>query len=195
MEIKFLLLGYLNWKPQTPIGLRQIITESEFLDVTQNGNQLYHALIQLLEKEWVVKTESDDINSSVQPTYTITQQGKKALNNWLTSPPDLHSSKESYFFRLLWAENLNLEDLEGLLTQYYQALQEKLFILRVQADEKPNTPNRSEREIYLWEMIQKNGIVHYELELNWVRQMQDDLKLLEAKRQRALRRQKRAASN
>jgi hypothetical protein len=63
-------------------------------------------------------------------------------------------------------------------------------MMRVQADEKPDTPNRTEREAYLWEMVRKNHITHFELELNWIRQLRDDLNQLEAKRQRQLARQK-----
>ncbi|MEM7800887.1 MAG: hypothetical protein AAF633_16970, partial [Chloroflexota bacterium] len=55
------------------------------------------------------------------------------------------------------------------------AVGEKLFLLRVEADEKPNRPDRTQRETYLWEMIHKNWIAQYELELKWARHLRTEI--------------------
>ena len=75
----------------------------------------------------------------------------------------------------MWADYLNADEIDSLLEGYLQAVGEKLFFIRVQADKKPNMPQRTSRESFLWEMIHKNLILHFEAELNWLRQMRQDL--------------------
>jgi hypothetical protein len=83
----------------------------------------------------------------------------------------------------MWADCLDAEEMDALLEAYLNAVGEKLFFIRVQADEKPNMPERTPRESYLWTMIHKNWIVQYEMELKWIRQMRQELSEMEARRQ------------
>jgi len=69
------------------------------------------------------------------------------------------------------ADSLDTQKLDELLEAYLNAVGDKLFFLRVQADEGPDKPERTPREKYLWDMIYKNWIAQYETELNWIRQI------------------------
>jgi hypothetical protein len=69
------------------------------------------------------------------------------------------------------------------LEAYLNAVGEKLFFLRVQADEGPNKPERTSREKYLWDMIYKNWIAQHETELSRIRQIRRESGEIEAARQ------------
>jgi len=75
----------------------------------------------------------------------------------------------------MWADSLDIKEIDELLEAYLNTVGEKIFFLRVQADRKPNMPERTPRERYLWEMIYKNWIAQYETELDWVRQIRQEL--------------------
>ena len=75
----------------------------------------------------------------------------------------------------MWADGVDTADLDKLFEDYLNAVGEKLFFIRVHADERKNMPVRSARETLMWDQIYNNWIAHYELELKWVRQMRQRL--------------------
>ncbi len=180
MSIKYVILGYLSWQPMTGYDVKKIIADSEILPWTASNNQIYRALVQLYDDEWVSKTIEPQDGAPNRHIYTITEAGMRALNEWVTSEPEAPQTKKSFLNQLMWAEGLETAEIDKLLKDYLNAVGEKVFFLRVQADRKPNMPERTPREIYLWEMIHKNWIAQYETELTWIRRMRDELKELEA---------------
>ena len=83
----------------------------------------------------------------------------------------------------MWADSLNAQEMDALLEAYLNTVGEKLFFLRVQADEGPDKPERTPREKYLWDMIYKNWIAQYETELSWIRQIRQELEQMEVNKQ------------
>ena len=159
----------------TGYDVKKLIADSETLPWSANNNQIYRALVQLHKDEWATKTIKNQIGAPNRHVYSITDEGIQALRKWVRSEPEPPHTKKSFLYQLMWADCLESEEMDELFEAYLNAVGEKLFFIRVQADEKPNMPERSPRERYLWEMIQKNLIVQYEVELNWIRQMRQEL--------------------
>ncbi len=185
MSNKYLILGYLSWQPMTGYDVKKIIADSEILPWSANNNQIYRAMIQLHDDGWVSKTIEDQIGAPNRHVYTITDEGIQALREWAGTEPELPSSKKSFLNQLMWADCLSAEEIDELLEAYLSVVSDKRFLVRVQADRKPNMPERTSREKYLWDMIHKNWINQYEGELNWIRQLRRELIKMEANRQRA----------
>lgn len=192
MSINYIILGYLSWQPMTGYDIKKIIADAETLPWSANNNQIYRALIKLHQDGWVTKTIENQVGAPDRHVYAVTTAGLDALKDWVVTTPDPPQSKKPFLDQLMWADCLDAAEMDQLLEAYIEAVGEKLFFLRVQADEKPNMPERTPRETYLWEMIHKNWIAHFELELKWVRQMRDELMTMEKQRQRALTRQAKA---
>lgn len=184
MSIKFVVLGYLSWHPMTGYDVKKIIADSETLPWTANNNQIYHALVQLHKDEWVTKVIEDQVGAPDRHVYTITEAGKQALKQWIKSEPEPPQTKKPFLNQFMWADNLDAKELDEQLEVYLNAVGEKLFFIRVQADQRPNMPERTPREKYLWEMIHKNWIDQYELELSWIRRVRHELQEMETARRR-----------
>jgi DNA-binding PadR family transcriptional regulator len=182
ISIKYVVLGYLSWKPMTGYDIKKIIADSETLPWTANNNQIYHALVELHKDGWVTKTIEDQVGAPDRHVYTITDAGRQALGEWVKSEPEPPQIKKPFLNQLLWADSLSAQELDEILEAYLNTVGEKLFFLRVQADEKPNMPERTPREKYLWDMIHKNWIDQFELELSWIRQMRQELQEMEVAR-------------
>ena len=176
MSIKFVILGYLSWQPLTGYDLKKIISASETLPWSANNNQIYRALVQLHEAGWVSKTVEDQEGAPDRHVYRATDAGREVLRDWVQTPPGPPQSKKSFLHQLMWADCLEGEDIEVLLTAYLEEVSNKIFTLRVQADRKPDTPNRTKREAFLWERIYQNWISQYEAEAQWIRETRRQLR-------------------
>ena len=193
MSIKFVILGYLSWQPMTGYDVKKIIANSETLPWSANNNQIYRALVQLHNDQWVTKTIEHQVGSPDRHIYAITEAGGQALREWVQSTPEAPLTKKPFLHQLLWADCLPPEDLDDLLAAYLNEVGTKLFFIRVQADRRPDMPQRTPREKQLWDSIYQNWIAHYDLELQWVRHLRQELQELAAEQQRAAARQKRLA--
>ena len=178
MSIKYVILGYLSWKPMTGYDLKRIIADSETLPWSANNNQIYRSLVQLHDSAWVTKTIEGQVGAPDRHVYTVTEEGLRGLSEWVGGKPDLPQSKKAFLHQLMWADSLERDELDDLLETYKEVVADKVFLLRVQADRKPNMPERSSRERFLWDMIYKNWINQYEVELDWIRQIRQDLSRL-----------------
>lgn len=175
MSIKYVILGYISWQPMTGYDVKKIIAESETLPWSASNNQIYHALVDLTKLGWVTKSVEIQEGSPNRNIYTITVEGKQALKDWSGSVPELPQTKNTSLHQLMWGDNLSPQELDQFLDAYLDMIGEKLFFLRVQADERKHMPDRTPREKYLWDMIYKNWIGQYEFEVNWIRQLRREL--------------------
>ena len=175
MSLKHVILGYLSWQSQSGYDLKQIIADSETLNWSANNNQIYKALVSLHESEFVEKQVVHQDGSPSRHVYTILPAGVEALKSWVLQPPDPPNSNRDILLQLMWGDLLSNAEIDELLDRYINMVGEKLFMLRVAADEQPNVPNRTKREAYMWQMIYKNWISHFELELRWARSLKQDL--------------------
>ncbi len=186
MSIKYVVLGYLSWRPMTGYDIKKIISDSEILPWSASNNQIYQALVDLHNDKWVTKNIEDQVGAPNRHVYTITDAGINALRKWVVSEPEPPHTKKPFLNQLMWSDSLDAQELDELLEAYLNAVGEKLFLMRVQADQRPNMPERTPREKYLWDMIHKNWIDQYDVELSWIRQMRQELLEMEAGRQWAL---------
>lgn len=183
MAIKHVVLGFLSWRPMTGYDIKKLIADSEILPWTANNNQIYQALVELHNDKWVTKSIEEGIGTPNRHVYTITDAGLQALRDWVASEPEAPLTRKPFLHQLMWADCLDPQQLDAQLEAYLNTVGEKLFFLRVQAEEGPDKPKRTPREKYLWDMIYKNWIDDYETELSWIRQIRRELGEMETARQ------------
>ncbi len=176
MSVKYIVLGYLSWQPASGYDLKKIISDSETLPWSGNSNQIYRALVELHEEGLVDQTVETQEKLPARKIYTITPKGKEMLVEWSKDTPMAPQFRKPFLGQLLWADQLTPKEIDQLLDDYLNAVGEKLFMVRVQADRKPDTPDRTPREAYLWDMARRNWIASYEMELNWIREMRQELR-------------------
>ena len=175
MSVKFVILGYLSWRPLTGYDLKKIIAASEILPWSANNNQIYRALVQLHEEGWVDKTIENQEGAPDRHIYTATAAGVEGLKEWARSAPRIPFTRKNFLHQLMWADCLEVEEIDRLLEDYLDEARNQLFLLQVQADRAPDSPARTQREKFLWEMIYKNWIAQYEAETAWVRTARREL--------------------
>ena len=179
MSIKYVVLGYLSWRPMTGYDIKKMIADSETLPWSANNNQIYKSLVALHNADWVIKTIENQDGAPNRHVYSITPAGQQALKDWVLTLPETPDIKNAFFHQLMWADGVATAELDQLFEAYLNAVGEKLFFIRVQADERKNMPGRTKREMLLWDQMHSNWIAHYELELKWIRHMRQRLAEME----------------
>ena len=176
MSIKYAILGFLSWTPLTGYDLKKLFEESAAFHWSGNNNQIYKALVELHDDEWVTLEVQQQTDAPPRKIYTITDAGRAALRDAVLSEPELPQLKNAFFAQLAWADQLNADELDGLLQRYEDEVQIQMQMSQERQQRHQGMPGRTPREAYLWGMIMQNWISFYANELHWVRQLRTELK-------------------
>lgn len=168
MSISHAILGILSCKPSTGYDLKKIIQELSFMYWSGNNNQIYKALVELLDEGFVTNEVQHQESSPSKKIYTITKEGLAELKEWVFSSPELPELKKPFLIQLAWADQLQPDELNTLLTGYENRIRMQILLQKEKQRRGTFSPARTPREIYLWEMIQENIISSYENELIWL---------------------------
>ncbi|WP_202710438.1 DUF4180 domain-containing protein [Sporosalibacterium faouarense] len=175
MSIKFAILGILSWKPSTGYELKKIFKDSTFMYWSGNNNQIYKALVQLQDKGFVSSEVFHQDGAPSKKTYKITDEGLNELKEWTMSSPEAPELKKTFLIQLAWSNVLSNQELNGLLTSYEEELKIQLVIEQEKRRRARYTPNRDDREAFIWDMIYKNIIFSYKNELDWIQELREKL--------------------
>ena len=171
MSIKYAILGFLSHQPLTGYDLKKMFTDSLTFYWSGNNNQIYRTLVDLHHQQLVSQEMQHQESGPSRKVYTITPAGMADLKQWVLSSPELPELRNTFLVQLAWADQLAPEELAALLDQYEDEVQSKLLLVQQRKQIKPNAPDRTPREQYLWEMIKENWQAYYEHELTWVRRL------------------------
>ncbi|MGE5677519.1 MAG: PadR family transcriptional regulator [Pseudomonadota bacterium] len=175
MSIKYAILGMLSWKPSTGYDLKKVFEDSPIMYWSGNNNQIYKALVQLLDEGLVTNEVVHQESTPSKKLYTITAAGSAALKEWVLSAPELPEFKKTFLVQLAWADQLDSKELVELLSRYENEVYVQLIMQKEKLRRGINAPNRNPREVFMWDKIYGNVVSSYEGELDWVRNLRKEL--------------------
>jgi DNA-binding PadR family transcriptional regulator len=175
MSINSAILGILSYKSLTGYDLKKIIQESPFMHWSGNNNQIYKALVELLDEGYVTNEVYHQESSPSKKIYTITEAGLAALKEWVLSIPEAPESKKTFLIQLAWADQLNTDELNNLITGYENEIKIQILLQEEKRRRGTFSPERTPREAYLWDMIYDNIISSYKNELSWIEKLRRNL--------------------
>jgi len=175
MSINHAILGILSFKSLTGYDLKKIIQESPFMYWSGNNNQIYKSLVELHNQGYVTNEVRHQESSPSKKIYTITTEGLSELKQWVSSSPESPEFKKKFLIQLAWAEQLNYDELNKLLSEYENEIRMQIILHEEKKRRKAFTPDRTRRESFLWDMIFDNIISSYQNELDWVQKVRSGL--------------------
>lgn len=175
MTIQHAVLGFLSIQPMTGYDLKKFIRDSAFMPWSGNSNQIYTALLELLEDGFVTGEVRHQESLPSKKVYTITHKGMNSLADWTKAQPEAPDFKKPFLIQLIWADLLNKNELSELLEKYENEVRLQLLMHRERARRGGGFIPRTEREALLWRMTDENLASSYENELNWVRKVRSRL--------------------
>lgn len=175
MSINHAILGMLSFKPLTGYDLKKIMQDSSFMYWSGNNNQIYKALVELLDEGYVTSKVYHQDSSPSKKVYTITDDGLAELKRWTQSVPEAPEIKKLFLVQLAWTEQLSTEAIGALLARYEQEIKGKIFVEQTKRRKEYFSPKRTPREIAIWNLIYENIINSYTSELDWINKVKQTL--------------------
>jgi DNA-binding PadR family transcriptional regulator len=83
---KYVLLGLLSWRPMSGYDLKKAIEVSVGNFWTESYGQIYPMLRQLIAEGLTTSTVEKQPGKPERYIYTLTDQGREVLQQWLTEP-------------------------------------------------------------------------------------------------------------
>ena len=184
MEIKDVILGFLDWKPMTGYELKKMFEEFDFLPWSGNNNQIYKALLEMEKEKLVSKTIIQQENLPAQKRYSLTRAGRDQLQVSVSQPPAAQGLqiRSNFLLQMAWSGCLTSQETTQLVGLYQKQVEKELQACQDQVKAKAIAIRRNPREEFIWGMIFRNRIIHLQSELNWLGLMQNGLAKLSDRR-------------
>lgn len=128
------------------------------------------------KKGWVSQETRLQETLPAKKIYTITPAGRAELRGWLLTHVEVPEFRHNFLIQLAWSSELTGDELDALLARYAEEISLQYQMRVAQQQRQPARPDRTAREKLIWDHIEENMLAAYRNELEWVRQLQQDLK-------------------
>jgi PadR family transcriptional regulator AphA len=171
--LKYVLLGFLNYRPMSGYDLKQAINRSTVHFWHAELSQIYVTL-KALEKDGLI--ESDVHEQAQRPdrrVYTICEAGRSRLAEWLSQPlTELSPRKEVLLLKLFFAAQSDKQKLlaqlhvqRDLNAQHLEMIQgEMVEEIEQTTEEYPQL----KQDALLWETTRRFGELSTQATLQWL---------------------------
>ncbi len=125
----------------------------------------------LSELSWVTKKTEPGKKAAEKNIYSITEKGRKKLDEWLLKPlRSTYKVKDEFTLRFLFFSKLSPDKVLDYLKG-----QQKKTVLQKDSFQRTLISLRDEIDYYLQAIIRK-GIIHLEAENQWLEEVMDDIR-------------------
>lgn len=169
MTIKHVILGLLSEAPATGYDLKKTFSDSELFHWSGNNNQIYRALSELHQEAQVTIETVQQDNRPPRKIYSLTDTGRATLREWVVSLPEMPQFRNDLLVRLQWADQATPQAVSDLLARCEEELEAYMALLREKM-------RRQQPTTALRERVAAQGLAHYQLDLDWIRALRQELK-------------------
>jgi DNA-binding PadR family transcriptional regulator len=172
VSLKHALLGFLNYGPHTGYELKKVFDISVAHFWNAELSQIYPTL-KSLESEGLVEMDVDvQANRPNRKVYSITDDGRRELIEWLATPAEAEQVREPLLIKLFFSSSLSRRDLLAVLHKKAFDLQEAVNAHSLGCDVVKGLAGviGLEREGLFWELTIDSELKHNEAALDWTEQ-------------------------
>jgi|SRR6185437_9422774 len=161
------ILGMLSIKPSSGYEIIKMIKNSTNFFWSDSDGQIYPTLAKCVTDDLATcKEEHGDNNERIKKIYSITNKGKKTLNEWLKQNPQKTLVRNEFLLKLFFAENIETDEIIKHIMDFQTRTQNQLDDLKKMHHELPIKANQSKHLKY-WLLSLEFGIQTARAELLW----------------------------
>ena len=171
MSLKHVILGFVDMMPLSGYDLKMMFDSSVRFYWSATHTQIYRTLDRMVKEGLVTFKVVQQEERPNKKVYSITDEGRKELREWVQSAFGLPNFHHPLLVRLAWCDQLENSQIEALLHDYLGKLRRQIELYQTDNQSQVGEFSRTEREGFLWQMILENGIRFYQGELAWAEQV------------------------
>lgn len=178
MSLRHALLGFLNYGPHTGYELKKVFDVSVAHFWNAELSQIYPTL-KSLETEGLVEMEVEvQADRPNRKVYSITEDGRRELLDWLRTPAEPDQVRESLLIKVWFGSSLKKDQIIGVLEQRAAELRERLAAYAAAAGfvREYTTRTEMQSEALFWQLTMDAGVKHSQAHLEWI---EDTIRTLE----------------
>ncbi len=170
MSLDHAILGFLQYGPSSGYDLKALFDLSVQHFWPADQSQIYRTLARLAEHGWAEREIIEGEEHPDRKVYHITDAGRDALRDWLTTPLPLRGGRNPLLVQVFFSGLLSDEEILAIFryaADHLRAGLEQLARIPAQCDGViPATA--SPREVYCWMLTLECGIEMSKAHLAWL---------------------------
>jgi PadR family transcriptional regulator, regulatory protein AphA len=171
MSLKFALLGLLAESPKYGYEIKRQFEGALGNIWSVSYGQLYPTLRWLSELGWLTKKTEPGKKAADKNIYSITEKGRKKLDEWLLKPVrTTYRIKDEFTLRFLFFSKLA----PAHVLEYLREHQRKT-VIQQETFQSTLESLQGSMDFFLQGIIRK-GIVHLEAENRWLEEMMEEIR-------------------
>ncbi len=171
--LQSILLGFLNYRPQTGYELKQLMDKSTSHFWHAKQSQIYTTLKKMEREGWITSRVETQKGRPDRVVYRITKSGLKTFESWVSNPIrelDLH--KDALLVKLFFSARAGREALLTQLRLLRNLHQRKAQLYKTQTKKviQEFVAKRPDlkKDAFLWEATRRFGEQYEQMCLNWL---------------------------
>ena len=173
MSLNHVILGLLNREPLTGYEMKKIIQNTPFMHWSGNNNQIYKAVVELLDEGYVTKQVEHQDGAPSKNIYTLTDDGLREFTRWLLDVTDVPMFRKQFLIKLALANHLRRGDLESMLTSYEDSVKLQAALSEKEMDACYFAGREPSGESVFTDLIRENIRSFYSGEVSWVHKVRE----------------------
>lgn len=169
-KTRYALLGMLSYKPMNGYEMKKMSDQSIGHFWNENFGNIYPVLKKLEAEGLVSMVHEKSDGGPSRKTYTISTEGRKALAEWLTKPPDVSPLREELLLQIFFGQWTD----PGLIREKIRREDERcssiireLETIRDHMDSGHETEEVIRNGVPYWRHTVEFGLHYYEGIQNW----------------------------
>lgn len=164
-KTQYAILGALSIQPMSGYEIKKMMSNSTNYFWTESNGQLYPTLAKLAKAK-LVTIEKQMIGAKLRKIYSLTQIGKKKLQEWLIEDVEHYPRRNELLLKLFYGQNVAPK----ISISHIQKYQEKCdAALKIYLDIEAKLNEmviKKEQPVYFLLTV-KAGVKHAQSELEW----------------------------
>lgn len=163
-KMDYVLLGLLDHEPMTGYELKRRIDTTLRFFWSGSFGSIYPTL-NLLEKEGKVQKKDVSTNGREKIAYSITEEGRKALKEWLALPAEKDELRYETLLKLFFGNENGLEEALCHINRFEEKIKAELPILRLSVTQLSHILEEDTHKYYYLTAL--FGVKTFETYLEW----------------------------
>lgn len=172
-KMNYVFLGLLSHEPMTGYEIKKRMDTTLRLFWGASYGSIYPTLNMLVQEGMVTKCAGTD-NGRNKIVYTITDQGRATLREWLAVPAEKDELRYETLLKLFFGSNIGTAGTLEHIRRFRDKIERELPFLYASADELEKIRDEDEAHLY-YQLTAGFGIRVYEAFLKWCDEAEDIL--------------------